>query len=54
MSGLICSKIRCRWPEGSVFSNEPDDCIPGEFGVRLEDHFYMTEEATTLVYPAGT
>jgi Xaa-Pro dipeptidase len=24
------------------FSNEPMICVPGEFGVRLEDHFYMT------------
>jgi len=28
--------------EGMCFSNEPMICIPGEFGVRLEDHFYMT------------
>ncbi|MBM7072373.1 aminopeptidase P family protein [Shewanella sp. 202IG2-18] len=28
---------------GMCFSNEPMLCIPGEFGVRLEDHFYMTE-----------
>lgn len=27
---------------GMCFSNEPMICIPGEFGVRLEDHFYMT------------
>ena len=24
--------------------NEPMICIYGEFGVRLEDHVYMTEE----------
>ncbi|WP_371185370.1 M24 family metallopeptidase [Thalassotalea maritima] len=29
--------------KGMCFSNEPMLCIPGEFGVRLEDHFYMTE-----------
>lgn len=29
---------------GMCFSNEPMICIPGEFGVRLEDHFYMTEQ----------
>lgn len=29
---------------GMCFSNEPMICIPGEFGVRLEDHFYMTAE----------
>jgi len=27
---------------GMAFSNEPMLVIPGEFGVRLEDHFYMT------------
>ena len=29
---------------GMCFSNEPMICVPGEFGVRLEDHFYMTTE----------
>ncbi len=29
---------------GMCFSNEPMICLYGEFGVRLEDHFYMTEE----------
>ncbi|MBI2381847.1 MAG: aminopeptidase P family protein [Gammaproteobacteria bacterium] len=28
---------------GMCFSDEPMICLPGEFGVRLEDHFYMTE-----------
>jgi Xaa-Pro dipeptidase len=28
---------------GMCFSNEPMICVPGEFGIRLEDHFYMTE-----------
>jgi len=28
---------------GMCFSNEPMICIYGEFGVRLEDHFYITE-----------
>jgi Xaa-Pro dipeptidase len=27
---------------GMCFSNEPMICIPGQFGVRHEDHFYMT------------
>lgn len=27
---------------GMCFSNEPMLCIDGEFGIRLEDHFYMT------------
>jgi Xaa-Pro dipeptidase len=28
---------------GMSFSNEPMICVPGEFGIRHEDHFYMTE-----------
>ena len=28
---------------GMCFSNEPMICIPGEFGIRHEDHFYMSE-----------
>ena len=28
---------------GMCFSNEPMICIFGEFGIRLEDHFYMTD-----------
>jgi Xaa-Pro dipeptidase len=30
--------------EGMCFSNEPMIVVPGQFGVRLEDHFYMTTE----------
>ena len=29
---------------GTCFSNEPMICIHGKFGIRLEDHFYMTEK----------
>ena len=29
---------------GMCFSNEPMICIQGEFGIRLEDHFYMTDD----------
>ncbi|MET4683556.1 M24 family metallopeptidase [Brevundimonas faecalis] len=29
---------------GMCFSNEPMLVIPGRFGVRLEDHFYMTDQ----------
>ena len=29
--------------EGMCFSNEPMIVVPGRFGIRLEDHFYMTE-----------
>lgn len=29
---------------GMVFSNEPMLVVPDKFGVRLEDHFYMTSE----------
>ncbi|MFK8012193.1 MAG: M24 family metallopeptidase, partial [Marinicellaceae bacterium] len=28
---------------GMCFSNEPMICVPNAFGIRLEDHFYMTE-----------
>ena len=30
--------------EGMCFSNEPMIVIPGQFGIRLEDHFYMSEQ----------
>ncbi|CCQ11966.1 Proline dipeptidase [Pseudoalteromonas luteoviolacea B = ATCC 29581] len=30
--------------KGMCFSNEPMLVLPGEFGIRLEDHFYMTEQ----------
>ncbi|MCG2586237.1 Xaa-Pro peptidase family protein [Massilia sp. TS11] len=29
---------------GMCFSNEPMICVPGEFGIRHEDHFYMSED----------
>ena len=29
---------------GMTFSNEPMICVPGKFGIRLEDHIYMTDE----------
>ena len=32
---------------GMCFSNEPMICLYGEFGVRLEDHFYMSEQGAT-------
>ena len=28
---------------GTCFSNEPMIVLPGELGIRLEDHFYMTD-----------
>lgn len=38
---------------GMVFSDEPMLVIPDKFGVRLEDHFYMTEEgAVWLTEPS--
>jgi Xaa-Pro dipeptidase len=30
--------------KGMCFSNEPMLCLYGEFGVRLEDHFYMDDD----------
>ncbi len=29
---------------GMTFSNEPMICVPDKFGIRLEDHIYMTDE----------
>ena len=36
---------------GMCFSNEPMIVIPGQFGVRLEDHFYMTEDGPRWFTP---
>ncbi len=30
--------------EGMTFSNEPMICVPNKFGIRHEDHIYMTNE----------
>ncbi|HEY2034368.1 MAG TPA: Xaa-Pro peptidase family protein [Rhizomicrobium sp.] len=30
--------------QGMCFSNEPMIVVPGKFGIRLEDHFYMAED----------
>jgi Xaa-Pro dipeptidase len=46
---------------GMCFSNEPMICVPGEFGIRLEDHFYMgldgphwfTEPSKSIEDPFG-
>ena len=32
--------------EGMTFSIEPMICVPNEFGIRLEDHIYMTSEGS--------
>ena len=37
---------------GMCFSNEPMICVPGHFGVRLEDHFHVTDRWRRVVYPA--
>ena len=40
---------------GMCFSNEPMICIYGEFGVRLEDHIYMTQSgANWFTQPCRT
>lgn len=36
---------------GMTFSNEPGVYIPGEFGVRLEDCMYITEDGASLFTP---
>jgi Xaa-Pro dipeptidase len=33
------------------FSDEPGLYIPGEFGIRLEDCWYMTEQGPKLFTP---
>ena len=35
---------RTKMAVGMVFSNEPMLVVPDKFGVRLEDHFYLTEQ----------
>ncbi len=39
---LVCGDRTALAP-GMCFSNEPMIVVPDAFGVRLEDHFYMTE-----------
>lgn len=36
---------------GMCFSNEPMICVEGEFGVRLEDHFYMAPDGPVWFTP---
>jgi len=36
---------------GMCFSNEPMICVPGEFGIRHEDHFYMTADGPRVLSP---
>lgn len=40
----LVSSDRTPLAVGMAFSNEPMLVIPGEFGIRLEDHFYMTSK----------
>lgn len=40
----LVSSDRTPLAPGMCFSNEPMICVPGAFGVRLEDHFYMTAD----------
>ena len=41
--------------EGMVFSNEPMMVVPDEFGVRLEDHFWISKEGPQwFTLPAKT
>ncbi len=40
---------------GMCFSDEPMICVPDEFGIRLEDHIYMTEDGPKwFTQPAHT
>ncbi|MDX2183338.1 MAG: Xaa-Pro peptidase family protein [Gemmatimonadaceae bacterium] len=38
---------------GNVFSDEPGIYLPGEFGVRLEDDMYITEDGAKLMTPVS-
>ncbi len=38
---------------GMCFSDEPGICIPGEFGVRMEDCWQMTEAGPKLSTPSA-
>jgi len=35
---------KTRLKAGMCFSNEPMICVPNKFGIRLEDHIYMTND----------
>jgi Xaa-Pro dipeptidase len=35
---------KTRLKSGMCFSNEPMICVPNKFGIRLEDHIYMTND----------
>ena len=35
---------KTRLKTGMCFSNEPMICVPNKFGIRLEDHIYMTND----------
>jgi len=39
---------------GMCFSNEPMIVVPHEFGVRLEDHFYVTEHGAAWFTPPAS
>ena len=39
---------------GMCASIEPMLCLPGEFGIRLEDHFYVTEDGARWFTPPAT
>lgn len=38
---------KTRLMPGMCFSNEPMIVVPGKFGIRLEDHFYITQTGAT-------
>lgn len=40
----LVSSDRTPLDPGMCFSNEPMLCVPGAFGIRLEDHFYITAD----------
>ena len=39
---------------GMCFSNEPMIVVPERFGIRLEDHFHVTDEGAQWFTPPAT
>ena len=46
-----CAATRRHSQAGMCFSDEPGIYIPGEFGIRMEDCWYMTEAGPKLFTP---
>jgi hypothetical protein len=49
--GGLVARVLHRDPLASVRENYRGDCIPGEFGIRLEDCWHMTAAGPKLFTP---